>query len=307
MRKFLRKLGQILLFPFRVILWPFQRVYLFIKSIFLRLRAFFSDEEEDTPLPDIVAHTVQRPQDLLVHLDALRRHLIRGTLALLLTTIISFTFARQIMELLAGPLDGGIDALQAIDVTESLGVFMRVSFLTGFSLALPYIIFELYLFAAPGLRPRARVWGLLAIPAITAFFLAGMVFAYYAMLPAALPFLVDFMGIRTAPRPSTYFPFVTGLMFWVGVTFQFPLVIFVLAAIGLVDPRTLLKQSRLAVVILAVISAMITPTIDPISMLLVWGPLVLLYFLGVGLALIAHRRRQPHLEAAQPVSRGSRN
>jgi sec-independent protein translocase protein TatC len=303
MRKFLRTIRQILLFPFRVLFWPFQRIYTLFKRGFIRIRSFFSEEEEDTPLPDVVARTVERPQDLLVHLDALRKHLIRGTLVLLLTTAISFAFTRQIMGLLASPLDGGIDALQAIDVTESFGVFMRVAFLTGFSLALPYIILELWLFAAPGLKPRARLWGLLAIPAITLFFIAGMLFAYYAMLPTALPFLVDFMGIRTAPRPSTYFPFVTGLMFWIGVTFQFPLVIFVLAGIGLVQPQTLIKQSRLAVVILAVIAAAITPTIDPISMLLVWGPLVFLYFLGVGLALIAQRRRQPRYEVAQPVSK----
>ncbi len=210
MREFFRKIGQILLIPFRILLWPFQRVYRVFKRFFSRIRAFFSDEEEDTPLPDVVARTVERPQDLLLHLDALRKHLVRGTLVLLLTTALSFAFTRQIMEILASPLDGGINALQAIDVTETLGVFMRVSFLTGFSLALPYIILELWLFAAPGLKPRARLWGLLAIPAITLFFLAGMLFAYYAMLPTALPFLVDFLGIRTAPRPSTYFPFVTG-------------------------------------------------------------------------------------------------
>ncbi len=137
MRKFFRKTGQILLFPFRILLWPFQRVYSFFKLVFLRIRDFLSEEEEDTPLPDVVARTVERPQDLLVHLDALRKHLIRGTLVLLLTTAISFAFTRQIMGLLASPLEGGIDALQAIDVTESFGVFMRVAFLTGFSLGAP--------------------------------------------------------------------------------------------------------------------------------------------------------------------------
>ncbi len=163
------------------------------------------------------------------------------------------------------------------------------------------------MFAAPGLKPRARLWGLLAIPAITLFFAAGMLFAYYAMLPTALPFLVDFMGIRTCAPPLDIFSFRhrADVLDWHNLS----------VPLGHLRPgryrpglaQTLLKQSRLAVVILAVIAAAITPTIDPISMLLVWGPLVLLYFLGVGLAMIAQRRRQPRLEAAPPASKSGRN
>ncbi len=301
MRNFFRKVLNIIIFPFRVIFWPFKILYRGLRNLFTDLKNFFTEEEEDTPLPDVLVKTVNQPQDILYHLNALRKHLFRGALVFLLATVISFVFTRQILEWLAQPLDGGIDALQAIDVTEPLSVFMRVALLAGFSVSLPYIILELWLFAAPGLSRRARFLGLMAIPAITVFFIAGMLFAYFVILPSALPFLVGFLGIPTSPRPSTYVPFVTGLMFWVGVAFQFPLVIFILASMGLVDARMLLKQSRLAIVILAIVAAMITPTIDPINMFLVWGPLVALYYLGVGLALIAQRRRKPRTEASNTV------
>lgn len=292
MRRILRALWRALTAPFRLILRALRRVFHGIRSTFHRLKGFFNSEPEDTPIPDAFAKAIESPQDILVHLDALRKHLLRSVVVLLLTTAFSFSYTRQLLDLLARPLEGGMEALRAIDVTEPLGVFMRVALLAGFSLALPYIGFELWLFVAPGLRRRARLMALFAIPAVILFFLAGMLFAYFVMLPTALPFLVDFMGFRTEPRPATYFPFVTGLMFWVGVAFQFPLVIFALASLGLVKPKMLLEQARLAVVILAIVAAAITPTIDPVNMFLVWGPLVALYFLGVGLASLAERGRR---------------
>jgi sec-independent protein translocase protein TatC len=101
------------------------------------------------------------------------------------------------------------------------------------------------------------------------------------------------MGMTTELRPSNYVRFVTAILFWIGIAFQFPLVIYVLARIGLVSARFLLDQWRLAIVIIAIISAMITPTIDPINMAIVMTPLVVLYFLSIGLASIAQRGKEP--------------
>lgn len=168
---------------------------------------------------------------------------------------------------------------------------MRIALLGGFALALPYITFELYLFIAPGIRARSRVIGLLAIPVAFLFFIGGMAFAYFVMMPTALPFLINFMGIKTVPRPASYVKFVTGLMFWIGIAFEFPLIIFAMAGMGLVRAEDLMKQWRIAVVVIAIISATITPTIDPVNMALVMGPLIVLYFLSIGLAKIAQGRR----------------
>ncbi len=144
----------------------------------------------------------------------------------------------------------------------------------------------LWLFVAPGLHRRSRLVGLLVIPLATLFFIGGMAFAYFIMLPTALPFLLNFMGIPTTPRPSSYVGFVTGLMFWVGVFFEFPLVIAILARLGWVRAEALMKQAKLAIVIIAVVAAVITPTVDPVNMFLVMAPMIVLYFLSIVLAKI---------------------
>jgi sec-independent protein translocase protein TatC len=114
-----------------------------------------------------------------------------------------------------------------------------------------------------------------------------MAFAYFVMLPTALPFMLNFMGITTIPRPSSYIKFVTSLMFWIGIAFEFPLVIFLMAKLGWVKARVLAKQWRIAIVIIAVVGALITPTVDPVNMTLVMLPMIVLYAFSILLAFIA--------------------
>jgi sec-independent protein translocase protein TatC len=288
MRKFFRNLWRIITTPFRIIFWIFRRLGRGMKNVGSEIHGFFGEEVEDAPVADALSKAWNHPQELLVHIDALRKHLLRAVLALIITTSLSFTFFEQILTFLSRPLHG--EKLVAIEVTEPIGTVMKVSLLTGVALAFPYIALEVWLFIAPGMSRKARIWGLLAIPVATIFFLGGMAFAYYAMLPTALPFLLNFMGITTIPRPSSYISFVTAMMFWLGVFFEFPLVVFLLAKLGLVKASFLAKQWRLAVVIIAVIAAAITPTVDPVNMSLVMGPMVLLYFFSVFLAKIAQPR-----------------
>lgn len=286
----LRAVQRIVLAPFRFIFWIIKTISRWFSNVAKEVHAFFTEEPEDSPLPDAFAKTVENPMGLMEHIDALRKHLLRSVLFMALTTSFGFLYAGRIIDILAKPI-GGIHALQPIDVTEPLGTFMKVSLLVGFSLALPYIALELWLFAAPGLSRRARMWGLVAIPAATIFFVGGMAFAYLVMLPTAIPFLLNFLGMTPQIRPSSYISFTTGLMFWVGVAFEFPLVIFVLAGIGLVKAKMLAQQWRLAIVIIAILAAAITPTVDPVNMSLVMGPMIMLYFLSIGLAAIAQRGR----------------
>ena len=279
MRRILRAVWRILTAPFR---W--------IGVLLSELSQFLTEEPEDTPLGDSFQKAVEHPQDLLYHLNALRKHLFRAIGFLFLTTVLSFAFTSQIIDFLAQPV-GGIGKLIAIDPTEPIGVFMRVALLSGFALAFPYIALELWLFAAPGLRKDSRLFALAAIPVATLFFLGGMAFAYFVMMPRALPFLLNFMGLTTQARPSSYIRFVTGVMFWIGVAFEFPLAIYVLARIGLVRGEMLAHQWRLAIVIIAVAAAAITPTVDPVNMALVMGPMIVLYFLSIALAYLAQRGR----------------
>lgn len=266
---------------------PFKR----IRQFFKRIKHFFTAEVEDSDLLDVVNKTVSNPSGLIDHFDALRKHLLRSILALGITTGFAFFYTPRLIDLLARPV-GGLQALTAIDITEPIGVFMRVSLLMGFSLALPYITFEVLLFIAPGLRPKERIYGLIALPAIAIFFIGGVSFAYFVMMPVAVPFLMNFLEVGTEIRPASYISFVTGLMFWVGVAFEFPLVIYVLAVLNIVNHRLLLEHWRIAIVVIAVFAALITPTIDPVNMSLVMGPMVILYFFSIFLAYIAQRNRR---------------
>ena len=293
MGNILKTIWRIISAPFRFIFWILRGIFRWFFSLFTEIRGFFGEEVEDTPVADAVSKAVEHPQELLVHLDALRRHLFRSVLLLILTTAFSFIFNQQILAFLSRPLEGGMDSLVAIEVTEPIGTVMRVSLLAGFAIAFPYIALEMWMFIAPGLSRKSRFYGLLAIPVATLFFIGGMAFAYFIMLPTALPFLLNFMGISTIPRPSSYIKFVTGIMFWIGVAFEFPLVIFLLARLGLIKAEMLSQQWRLAIVIIAIIAALITPTIDPVNMALVMGPMIVLYFLSILLARIAQRGRTP--------------
>jgi sec-independent protein translocase protein TatC len=290
MRNFLRAIWRLLSAPFRFIAWIARTIARWLRGIFNEIRSLITEEVEDEALPDTLAKTMENPAGLLEHLDALRKHLTRAVIFLAITTTFAFTYTRQAIDYLARPI-GGIGKLTPIEVTEPVGVFMRVALLIGFALALPYIAFELWLFAAPGLHRRSRFTGLLAIPLVVIFFVTGMAFAYFAMLPTALPFLLNFLGMNPQIRPSSYITFVTGLMFWIGVAFEFPLVIYVLAAIGFVNHKMLIDQWRLAVVIIAVLAAAITPTVDPVNMSLVMAPMIVLYFISIGLAYLARRGR----------------
>lgn len=282
MRNLLRRIWRVVTYPFRGLWWlvslPFRSIS--------KASGFMNEEPEEHQLTEAFATTVQQPAILLEHLNDLRKHLLRMLIALAICVGILFAFTQDLVKFLSLPI-GGLDALTAIDVTESVGVFMRVALLGAVTVASPYLAFELWLFAAPGLRPRARKLGLLGIPLVLIFFVGGMAFAYYLLLPTALPFLLNFMGIQALPRVSSYINFVTGIMFWMGVAFEFPLVVYILSMMGILKPGVLARQWRIAVVIIAIAAAVITPTPDPINMSIVMTPLILLYILGIGLSFLA--------------------
>ena len=166
---------------------------------------------------------------------------------------------------------------------------MRVSLLSGFILSLPILLYELMAFINPGLTSTERKWTYIFIPFATIMFIAGVAFTYFVMLPVAIPFLVNFLGIKTTPRLSSYTEFVTSLMFWVGVSFEMPIVVFLLAKLKLVSAGMLARGWRYAILIIAVAAAVITPTADPVNMTILMIPLIGIYFLSILMAVIARR------------------
>ncbi|HEX7556752.1 MAG TPA: twin-arginine translocase subunit TatC, partial [Leptolinea sp.] len=207
------------------------------------------------------------------HIDELRRRLLYSIIALVIGVIISFIFADRILNVLVEPI-GGLQHLQSIEVTENISVYMKVALLAGFIIVLPFITYQIVAFLLPGLKPNEKRWLFLSIPFITVMFLAGVAFTYFVMLRAAIPFLINFLGVQTIPRLSNYIGFVTNLMFWVGVSFESPLIILILAKFKIVSAKMLLKGWRIAIVVSAVLAAVITPTTDPVNMGLLMAPLL---------------------------------
>ncbi|HLE92453.1 MAG TPA: twin-arginine translocase subunit TatC [Anaerolineales bacterium] len=301
MTKFLRTFWRVITYPFvfiyNSIAFPFRAIR--------RFRRFLDTEPEDRPLMDTfssLATEAETRQSLWDHVEALRAHLLRSIVWLALGVVISSIFTRDLVVILAAPLED-TSLLGAIEVTESISVFMRIALMGGLVLAIPLIAFEFWLFAAPGLRSREKKTGLIGIPLATLLFAGGVAFTYY-IVPAAINAMQafnKFMGFTTNWRPSSYYGFVTGLMFWLGVAFEFPLVVYILTAMGFIKPKILAEQWRLAIVVISIFAAAITPTIDPVNMGLVMLPMSLLYFVSIGLSYIAYagrKRNAPETEAS---------
>jgi sec-independent protein translocase protein TatC len=257
-------------------------------GIFKKIGHFFTYEPDDTPIDEAVSMAANDLEGVLYHINALRMHLLRSLIFVVITTIVSLAVTNDILLWLTKPLEGGLASLQAVEVTETVGVYMRIALFSGFVFALPYIGIEMITYFGEGMRRKTRlIVTFIILPAIFVLFVGGSAFAFFIMLPAGLPFLLNFIPIETVPRISSYVNFVLRVMFWIGISFEFPLIILIFARLGWVNASQLLKQWRIAVVAISILAAMVTPTVDPVNMAIVMGPLILLYFLSVLLAAVA--------------------
>ena len=224
---------------------------------------------------------------IMVHLEELRRRLIKAALALVITTAISFVFAEQIIEVLKQPM--GDARLVFLKPTDSISNFMKVSLISGVTLAMPVIVYQFFRFIAPGLTKQEKRYLWLVAPGATISFLVGAAFAYFVMLRATIGFLYGFLQEVAEPFWSldTYLSLVTRMIFWVGMIFEMPLIIFFLAKLGVISADALARNRKYAIVIIAIVAAVITPTPDPVTMGLVMLPLVVLYEVSIFLARLA--------------------
>lgn len=223
------------------------------------------------------------------HLGELRDRLFKAVIALVLGAGLGIALSRQILEFLLIPYPR--QDLLVTSPTEAISNIFTVALVFGAMLSLPVIVYQVLAFILPGLLPNEKRWIAIGVPAGFLLFLLGATFAYFIMLPAAVGFLTSIFPdiFNYQLTPNEYIPFVSGVMFWMGVAFEMPLIIFVLAKANVISANVLKKQWRWAVVIIAVIAALITPTPDPINMSIVMVPLLLLYAFSIVLATIARR------------------
>lgn len=225
------------------------------------------------------------------HLNELRGRLFKAAVALVLGTLVGIVVAAPVLEYLIRPYG---ERLAALGPTEPIVAYFRVSLMVGGALAIPVITYQLLMFVLPGLTRKEARMVLTALPAITLLFAVGAAFAWFILVPPALGYLEGFQPtlFRAEWTADLYLGFITALIFWMGVAFETPLVFFVLSVIGLVGPGALARNWRIAVVGASVAAAMITPTVDPVNMSLVMGPLLALYTISIGLVWLGAKINQ---------------
>jgi sec-independent protein translocase protein TatC len=202
--------------------------------------------------------------------------------------VIAGTFVTPpILKLLVAPLGDQVPI--AISPTEAPAVFFKVAIVIGLVISMPVIIYQLFQFARPGLESNEQRYVIIGAPVASLSFALGVVFAALVLLPAALPFLQGFLFGIVEQRYSIdlYVSFVSNILVWAGVVFETPLVMYFLAKLGVVNHEGFAKARRLVVIGAAAGAAVITPTTDPVNMLLVMVPFMLLYELGILLARLA--------------------
>jgi sec-independent protein translocase protein TatC len=240
--------------------------------------------EEQPPEEEEVFDASQ--MTLLGHFDEVRFRLVRSFIVVLACTFIAAIFTPQLFDLLLAPYG---DKLLVLKPTESIAVYFRVALTAGLAIAMPYLVYHVLMFILPGLEDNEKRYVFWGVPAATLLFFIGVSFAWFLMLPTAIGFLKSWQTdiFIQQWQSREYIPFVLSMTFWIGVCFEIPLVIFIMAKVGLVTPKFLMQQWRFAIVIVAIIAAMITPTIDPVNMALVMAPLLGLYGLSILLAFLA--------------------
>ena len=249
-----------------------------------------------------------RELSLRDHLQELRRRLLICVIALLVGTAIAFNFWEEGVMLLKRPAqelnDGQGVRLIATQVTESLTTSFKISMAGGLVLAFPVILYQVIRFIAPGLTRQERRYLLLFVPGAMLAFAGGVAFGYFILTPQALPFLLTFGDDVVEPlvRISSLVDVMLRLLFWMGIVFETPLVMFLLAQLGIVQAGVFSRFRRFWLVIAFILAAVITPTFDPVNQVLVAVPLLVLYEFGILLARLAGRGRRKSREATRPAA-----
>ncbi len=219
------------------------------------------------------------PQSILTHLDELRWRIVKMAIAILVGAIIAFVFADQLRSILEEPFKTAApeSSLQALAATEQWGVLMRIGLFGGVILASPVIRFQMWGFVNPALTSRERKWAIPVVMALAILFVGGVLFGYWS-LPRGLAFLLGiFPDIDNNLRVGDYYSFTLRFLLAFGLAFLYPVFLFAAAAAGVVTSQQLARGRRWAVLIVVTGAALITPSGDAFTLMLLSVPLYLMY------------------------------
>ena len=239
-------------------------------------------------------HDDQIEMGFLDHLEELRWRLVRCLLAMVIGSAVSFGYIDHILNVLLYPARSTSNPinLQVLSVQGMFLIKWFISFLSGFILALPYLIYQFWRFVAPGLKVNEKKYAFPVVFFAFSSFITGILFGYFVLVPFSLEF---FSGIGATHVDNNfsiqyYFSFMTWLLLGAGIIFQLPVVSLVLSAIGILTPPFMRHYRRHSVVVILILSSFITPP-DPVSMVIMSFPLILLYEMSIGVSWLVNRRR----------------
>ncbi|MFN7169628.1 MAG: twin-arginine translocase subunit TatC [Candidatus Omnitrophota bacterium] len=220
---------------------------------------------------------------LVEHLTELRKRIIISLVSLGLASIISLPFASNLLKILKLPASGLIEKLAFFSPQEAFLIYMRIAFLCGISISLPVILYQIWAFILPAIEERLRKLAAYCILFCSGTFIGGCLFAYFILIPPALKFLLGFAKEDLEPviSASNYISFVISLILGCGLVFQMPILSLILTRIGIINHRILRKKYKYAIVIVFIVAAIITPTIDAFNMLILALPMLFLYELSI--------------------------
>jgi len=246
------------------------------------------------------------------HLEELRRRIFYALGAIGLGVCLGLYYSNEAFEYLSRPM---IQALQEAKLgdkliyTSPLGplqLLITVGLYLGVVIASPFVLYQIWLFVAPGLYRHERKAVVSFLMSSVLLFLAGSAFGYYIMMPMTLKFLISFKGPFTPfISINEYFDMVLVILLGLGVVFQLPILIFFLSLFGIVTPKFLWNNFRYAVLIIAVIAAVVTPTTDVLTMSIFMAPMMALYLLGIGVSYLVVRQKRQADERARAGEQGT--
>ena len=244
------------------------------------------------------------------HLVDLRKRLINSAIAIVIGAGIGVTISQKAMDFISRPMQEALrkqhleDKLIYTSPAGLINIIITFGIYIGVVLAAPFVLYQVWLFIAPGLYKHERKAVTTFIFSSVVLFLAGISFGYFVMLPYMLNFLIGFQGpFRPLISINEYFDFILIVLLGLGIIFELPVLIFFLALFGIVTPKFLWKNLRYAILIIAIVAAIVTPTPDATTMLVFMAPMVLLYFLGISVAALVVRNKAKRAAMADQGAR----
>lgn len=238
-----------------------------------------------------------REMSFLEHLEELRRRLIWSVVFIAAAFAICWVFAGDLYDIASAPIRSHPAVTLSISRPQDIfSLYVKVTMVAAIFLSAPLVLIQAWMFISPGLYPHERRYAIPFVLFASVLFVCGGAFGYYLAFPTAVGFLLDWI-VQSHLTPiidaGEYFNLFFTIIVALGLVFQIPAVIFVLSRIGLVSAGLLARKLKYAVFASVVVAAVITPTGDPGNMLIIAAPMVVLYVVGIGVAWIFGRRRQP--------------